>query len=535
MLGDNAWGVDPTAGAGGAWANEVEEAETRGETLGPAKAAAFPTLAAAKHQDAFPALGAAPAQGGKGKGKGKGKAVQKMSLGDLLTKQHANTYSAPGRSATIGPAGALPSAPLGADAADMPRGPGGPRLGGGFDDARYAGRGGFGDREGRRGGSGREEEDMGPSRADMADDWGKDREFQPTGGRGGGFGGGRGGGFGGSRGGFGEERPGRGFGFGDAPPRGDSRERMAPRADEVDDWGKTREFKPTGRAPPPAGDRGWGRGSDREAGAWGAGGGFEPRDDDRGPPEPSRADQEEVWGHSDFKGADGRDRAPGPRRDGPAPRTDRADEADVWRRDPDPAPAPAAAPSGGRRKLNLAPRTKPIEPVAAPAEPKLPPAPPAAVAAEDAEAGARAETEEERQLKAEIEDKKVMVAAGEASEGDVKDLEVKLRALSVRLDVAFEKEQRERAAQVAAAKKAEPEAEAPAEQNGGADGGWSEVAAPAKQRGPKKGKEAAPAAAAPAAAPAAGGRGRGGRGGREGGGGRRPGPGEQVAADPGRW
>ena len=135
------------------------------------------------------------------------------------------------------------------------------RRGYGFDEGRPTeeGRRGFGfgagDRQ-ERGGSGgfgardeggREPLDEGPSRADEVDDWTKGKKFAPTTGdaaRG--------------RGGFGEREERRGFGFRDeysGPPAEERRgfgfhdrsvEDLGPSpADEVDNWNKAKKFQPT--------------------------------------------------------------------------------------------------------------------------------------------------------------------------------------------------------------------------------------------------------------------------------------------------
>ncbi len=189
---------------------------------------------------------------------------------------------------------------------------------------------GDGDRPERR-----NREDFQPSRADETRDWGATRTFAPSndGPRGGG-------------------RPG-GVGGGDRdrerPPLGE--------ADAVDDWGSTRKFEPSAER----------------------GGGFRdgPRRD--GPPprrdfEPSRADEGEQWGKA-FVPSEPRPDRGGPRPGGsgfgfgdrPAAA---ADEADRWNRPRpaavEPEPARDSAPSGERPRLKLAPRTKPVDAVAAP-------------------------------------------------------------------------------------------------------------------------------------------------------------------------
>lgn len=150
-----------------------------------------------------------------------------------------------------------------------------------------------------------------PSRADEVDDWtrGKgpsSRGPEPRGGRG----------FGGPR---DDMRPGRG---------------EPSRADMVDDWGSRRQFVPSG--PGRDGPR---RGGSRER--------------------YSRADTEERWGHrSDSRPSAFDDRS---RRGPPGGDSWRGREQEDWRRD-----APSREPQesrGERPKLNLKPRTKPVEPV----------------------------------------------------------------------------------------------------------------------------------------------------------------------------
>ena len=165
------------------------------------------------------------------------------------------------------------------------------------------------------------DEEFASSRADEVNDWGSTRQFQPSDGpRGGGE----------RRGGFG----------GDRPPGA---------ADNVDDWGSTRKFEPT------AGDR------DRP-------GGF--RD---GPPrragfDPSRADEGDQWGKafvpSDPLAARGGSRSFGfADRPAPTAAATPADEEDRWaRKGPPPAdPTPASSGPTQRPRLNLQPRTKPVE------------------------------------------------------------------------------------------------------------------------------------------------------------------------------
>ena len=175
-------------------------------------------------------------------------------------------------------------------------------------------------------------EDMGPSKADESDDWGKDRK------PGGAFGGGGGGGFGD------RDRPARTSGFG-----GDS-----DAADTAESWGSKRPSA-SSTAPPRRAGGAFG-GFDRDGPSAGGGGVFEPSDR---PPRragddmtgPSRADEESRWGSKFTPGE--------PRR---APSSG-ADDAPTWgsRRalSPGDAPREAGAPTS-RPRLNIKPRTAPV-------------------------------------------------------------------------------------------------------------------------------------------------------------------------------
>jgi len=254
----------------------------------------------------------------------------------------------------------LPTAPRGRvegeESTDRP-------LGGafnkGFGGDRYGGRGG--DERPRRGG----EEDAGPSRADMAGDWGAERKFVPTSGGGDRYGDREGGGFR-DRGGFGS---GRGFDRDrdDRPPRRDIDEGPS-RADMADDWGTSRQFAPS--EAPRRGGFEEGPSGFRERGSFAR--------------EPSKAETEERWErHGEHKpiGFDDRPRRglddlpfSGSRRgfsegwrgrDGEATSSVDSREAsqDRWRRE-----APLSSPRDGddeapreRPRLNLKPRTTPTE------------------------------------------------------------------------------------------------------------------------------------------------------------------------------
>lgn len=168
--------------------------------------------------------------------------------------------------------------------------------------------GGFGDGE-RRG----RDEDMGPSRAEESDDWGSQKRFVPSGGYGGG---GSSRGFGGGFRDYDRPRSSQGWRYDDAPPR----------AADSDNWSRENKFEPS-----------------RERGRSGFGSGFyEPAPPRRG------------YGFRD-RDADRRgfDRDFG--------RT----EGDNWNRGRPYTPnsEPGFDQSRGERpKLNLAPRTKAVEP-----------------------------------------------------------------------------------------------------------------------------------------------------------------------------
>ncbi|GBF92139.1 hypothetical protein Rsub_04486 [Raphidocelis subcapitata] len=351
MAVDSVWGKP----APSAWADDVDEQEHAG-TL------AAPTPLALK-EEAFPSLAVAAKEVPKKKTKAK-----PLPLGAFLSGPAANRAAQDDKAILLslpkGSSGAPrdESAALGGAFRDY----GGDRGGGGF---RAGGGSRYGDREGEEGARRGPE----PSRADEADDWGANRKFQPTDSGGSrGFGGGfrdrdREGGGGGA---------GGGGGFGDRPPRRDA----APSAaDEVDDWGASRKFQPSAEGPRGAGG----------AGA-GAGGGFRDRDGAARPPrerqdEPSRADTED-WGSR---------RAPPPApaddRAGPSGRRpgfgfsggSAADSEDRWARG---AGAPASSGGGDapreRPRLNLAPRTKPVEEPAAAAAAAAPAAPGSPAAAD---------------------------------------------------------------------------------------------------------------------------------------------------------
>ncbi|GIL55113.1 hypothetical protein Vafri_10726 [Volvox africanus] len=262
-----------------AWADQVESEEATNGTL-------------ANNSD-FPTLGEAAAA--KPQPKGKGKKGVKLGLGEFMSmptggRSDFADKSLQDKAIVL----SLPTAPRGGPREDGDgRPPGG--LGGGFRD--YGA-----DREGRGGRYQREDrpprEEREPSRADTVDDWGSTRKFVP-GGDGGGFGGSRGfgGGFG-DRGDRGDRPPReprppsnadlvddwgttRKFEPSGLPgPRGgfDDRRRYdgpppMSKADIEDSWGRGRDFKPS---EPPSNSRGFSGSRDG------------PRD--------STADREERWG-----------------------------------------------------------------------------------------------------------------------------------------------------------------------------------------------------------------------------------------------
>ncbi|EFN58747.1 hypothetical protein CHLNCDRAFT_140448 [Chlorella variabilis] len=367
--------------AGGAWADNVDEEEAAGVHAPPK---AFPTLGNAGKavaDDDFPDLSVAAKV--KESKKKKKAPKQTLSLTDFLK---SDVGGGPGLGSRRGGDVDILSLPT------RPRGEGEERpdrpLGGGFRDyggGRDGTRGRYGDDE-RRPRHG-EEEDMGPSRAEMSDNWGADRKPMAAGGddRGrGGFGGGF------------RDRDSGGFrdrdGVGGGGFRDRSREDFPDgpsRADEVDDWGKSKQFVPGG------GGGGGGRGfEDRPRG----GGGFRERSP-HDPREPSRADTEDRWSKlaacwaacaipadptafEDRPRREFDDYAPPPRRGfgfGDRPGS-REPSRDRWERGPrdgsrDARPhsrdlsqertwRPAGAPGGGggdpgreRPRLNLAPRS----------------------------------------------------------------------------------------------------------------------------------------------------------------------------------
>lgn len=157
--------------ASGAWANAVEEEEQEHGTI--------QAPAAVPERD-FPTLGVAVTVKENKKEK---KKKQTMSLGDFMSS--GGSSSRRYEDAVVN----LPTAPRGRVEGEEDSNP----LGGGFrgyGGDRYGGggRGGgarFGDREDRAPRRERDEEDLGPSRADTADNWGAERKFVPGGGGGG--------------------------------------------------------------------------------------------------------------------------------------------------------------------------------------------------------------------------------------------------------------------------------------------------------------------------------------------------------------
>lgn len=227
------------------------------------------------------------------------------------------------------------------------------------------------DREDRRG----EREDQGPSRADMTDDWGAARKFQPSDSFGGG----------GERGRYGDRDRDRGFGgsFHERDGSRDRRDEGPSRADIAGDWGTNKQFVPGAAGPSGRGfeDRGRAGGGFGERRSFRDGsrdrygeGGF--RESFR---EPSRADTEDRWerrgGDAAPTGFEDRrreqeDERPGRRGFGEGGFSgsfrERDTSADRWGRA---APPPAGGSDDGatreRPRLHLAPRTVPADGAAA--------------------------------------------------------------------------------------------------------------------------------------------------------------------------
>lgn len=260
----------------------------------------------------------------------------------------------------------LPTAPRGRVEGEEPTDrPLGGAFNKGFGGDRFGGRGG--DERPRRHRDG--EEDAGPSRADMAGDWGAERKFVPSSGGGDRYGDREGGGFrdrgasGGSGRGWDKDRDER-------PPRRDIDEGPS-RADMADDWGASRQLAASG--PPRRGGFDDGPSGFRDRGSFAR--------------EPSKAETEERWErHGEHKpiGFDDQPRrglddlaSSGSRkgfsegwrgRDREASSSVGSREAsqDTWRRE-----APLSSPINGddgapreRPRLNLKPRTAPTEPAA---------------------------------------------------------------------------------------------------------------------------------------------------------------------------
>ena len=297
----------------------------------------------------FPSLGAAVTIK-----ETKKKKKQTMSLGEFVA-------AAPSRRRGDD-AIQLPTAPRsrieGTDDVALPTGPSS-RFGGDRGGGRL---GGEGRRPSRRFGADTgAEEDAGPSRADMVEDWGATRKFVPSDATGGGSGRSHGGG---SRGGGSFRR------------RDDSRDREGPsRADLVDDWGVRRQFTASS---PRRGGRGFGGFDD--------GGSRRVRDGDSSYREPSRADLEDKWERrGDHKpiGFDDRPRrmmedegrrgfADAWRRSRDRSRDERVGDRSrdvsqevTWRRDTPPPEAEDRDVPKERPKLVLKPRTVPEETIAA--------------------------------------------------------------------------------------------------------------------------------------------------------------------------
>lgn len=178
------------------------------------------------------------------------------------------------------------------------------------------------------------------------DDWGASRKFVPSS-----SGSGGGGGFG--SGGFGSRREERGEpGEDDGPSR----------ADTTDDWGASRKFTPTS-----AGSGGF---EDRAASR---GFGSSRRSDDDFEGGPSRADAESRWGKKIAPSSgvsSGSSGGGGGFEDRPSRNRDMDESSWGTRRTADAPEAPTGG--GGRPRLKLAPRTKPLPVLDIPPEAKLP-------------------------------------------------------------------------------------------------------------------------------------------------------------------
>uniref|UniRef100_A0A0D6QRV3 Uncharacterized protein n=1 Tax=Araucaria cunninghamii TaxID=56994 RepID=A0A0D6QRV3_ARACU len=302
-----AWGNKP-----GAWAQDVEEDEQ-------AK-----TVAAEEEEGDFPSLKAAAMA----KPKKNAKSKKKLTLAEFTT----GAYDGPGgkfkpsafseKGLTPDEMLMLPTGPRERTAEELERGGG---LGGGF--RSYGMRGGDRDREGgkesRRRDSGFDPDE--PSRADSSSHWGSNKSSASS---------------------FGSS-----FGRGDRDRDRDSRDRDGPsKADETDDWGAGKKFTP---AP-----------SERRFGS--GGGGF-------GDSSHSRADEAGNWGAQKQQGGRGFESYSGDswsRRGGGGRsgfdffQRDTAGggpDGDRWSRRSGSPPAPAGG-GGGRPRLNLQPRTAPMEP-----------------------------------------------------------------------------------------------------------------------------------------------------------------------------
>ncbi|CAD7701444.1 unnamed protein product [Ostreobium quekettii] len=282
------------------WSEQVEEEEAQnGGDLVPPEAVPL-------DEEAFPSLGDAA----KVKTPKKKKGGQKMTLGEFVGKS-----GAPSRR-RIGPMMSDQEIAMNLPTGPRERGPG--EEDGGWGQGGRSGfgggyrSGGFGDREDR----GRD--DMGPSRADEADNWGSQKQFVPSSGgygsRPGGYGGG---GFSS----YDRPRSSAGSRYDDAP--------MA-RASDSDNWSRDNRFEPS---------------RDSQRGRSGFGGGFYE------PPPPRRG-----YG---FRDRDDR----GMRGGGFGDRDPMRTEGGSWTRARSYTPnseGPGEDGGGERPRLNLAPRKKPL-------------------------------------------------------------------------------------------------------------------------------------------------------------------------------
>lgn len=340
-------------GGAGAWAQEAELADQEAKER---EAQTYKAPGSVK-EEAFPSLGESVATKPKKKNKGVTVSLSELMVGRYVGPggKQRSSYS-DSTKLTTEELLSLPTGPR--ERADDEQPSGG--LGGGFKD--YGGfRGGAndrgGEREDRRGGFGggygadreerggggygrdrsreRGERDDGPSRADADDKWGASKKFVPS--------------QGGERSGYEEDRGGRGGRVSDRD--------MPSRADEVDNWGSTKKFAPSAPAEGYNDRRSSGRYEERRVSM----GGFE--DHPRGDRDaPSRADEVDNWGKSKkFVPT-----APPPSRGSSGGGFDSTyreagADADRWARKEPVARDSDSSRVSERPRLKLAPRTTPVD------------------------------------------------------------------------------------------------------------------------------------------------------------------------------